>query len=151
MEREIDVAARLLHTGRARGPIHFEGDAVFVTVDGHKVRARNYGPYEPLDQYLMRLAREKDKSRIHSQVYFIGGDHGPIKIGYSVSPTDRLKCIQAHSPIVVRILATTMGGQELEAAYHYRFARSRLHGEWFERAPSILAEIARLNSTEAGA
>jgi len=81
------------------------------------------------------------------KAYFIGGDAGAIKIGFSVSPSSRLRAIQANSPIPVRILATASGGDAREAYYHARFAASRLHGEWFVRAPEILAEIDRLNDT----
>lgn len=34
-----------------------------------------------------------------------------------------------------------------ERAYHAMFKAHRLHGEWFEPHPDILAEIARLTPT----
>lgn len=79
-----------------------------------------------------------------SCVYFIGGDDGAIKIGVSVAPEARLKGIQTGSPIRLRILATTPGDVETEAAYHARFAGCRVQGEWFERTPELIAEIERL-------
>lgn len=77
-------------------------------------------------------------------VYFIGGDVGAIKIGLAGNAKRRLATIQAHSPIPVRLLAVIAGGREVEMSYHRRFAAHRLHGEWFEPHPDILAEIDRL-------
>lgn len=78
--------------------------------------------------------------------YFIGGEEGPVKIGFSVAPESRLAAIQSCSPVALSILALAGGGDARETAYHHQFAAHRLHGEWFERAPEILAEIERLNS-----
>jgi hypothetical protein len=78
-------------------------------------------------------------------VYFIGSDEGMIKIGVAGDPKARLRDLQAGSPVKLRILATTTGGQAGEGAYHKRFADLRAHGEWFERHDDILAEIARLS------
>lgn len=77
-------------------------------------------------------------------VYFIGGDAGPIKIGSSNSPLERLATFQTGSPVVLRIHALAWGGLQKEREYHERFAAHRLHGEWFEPHEDILAEIARL-------
>ena len=77
-------------------------------------------------------------------VYFIGGELGAIKIGLAGDVSKRLATIQSNSPISVRVMASIAGGRDLEMAYHKRFAASRLHGEWFERTPELLAEIERL-------
>jgi len=97
------------------------------------------------EQHLAWLHEMADKSDTRGKCYFIGGEQGAIKIGFSIDPPSRLKAIQAHSPIVVGILAIRDGGEARETAYHSQFAEHRLHGEWFERCPEILAEIARLN------
>lgn len=104
-----------------------------------------YGPDEPYYRYLHRRA---DESRTLAKCYFIGGTDGAIKIGFSVSVEARLATIRAHSPIPVGLLATAPGGEERERAYHEQFAAHRLHGEWFERCPEIMAEIARLTPME---
>lgn len=80
-----------------------------------------------------------------SWVYFIGGDIGAIKIGRAIRPKRRLMQLQMGSPIEISILAITEGGAELEAAYHSRFADTRLRGEWFARSPELMAEISRVN------
>lgn len=83
-----------------------------------------------------------------SRVYFIGADEGPIKIGHARNIWSRLQCLQAAAPppIELKVLATRPGARPLEQQYHSRFASYRLRGEWFERAPEILAEIEALKS-----
>lgn len=76
--------------------------------------------------------------------YFVGADHGPIKIGHTRNLAARIETIQWGYPYKVDVLAVAPGGQATEAAYHKRFFRHRLNREWFERAPEIVAEIARL-------
>jgi hypothetical protein len=78
-------------------------------------------------------------------VYFIRGAGGAIKIGFTQQPLKgRLKCIQNGSPVRLEVLAVRPASQECERAYHRRYARHRLHGEWFKPHPDILAEIDRL-------
>ena len=96
--------------------------------------------------------RLRHRSREHEAsvtCYFVGGEHGPIKIGQTENLQRRLKAIQSHSPIVVSVLASTGGGAFAEMDYHFRFAEHRLHGEWFARCPEIDAEIARLTPNQA--
>jgi len=83
-----------------------------------------------------------------TRIYFIGADDGPIKIGISASPKSRLTALQTASPFRLRLLAIRVGDVLTERDYHRRFAAHRLHGEWFERAPELLAEIERLNIPE---
>jgi hypothetical protein len=84
-------------------------------------------------------------------VYFVGGENGPIKIGVTNRPQHRLRQMQCGSPTELKLLAVTDGGKRAEYLYHLRFRAHRLHGEWFNRAPEITAEIERLNSEEMAA
>nr|WP_144036753.1 GIY-YIG nuclease family protein [Sphingopyxis witflariensis] len=43
------------------------------------------------------------------------------------------------------VLASGWGTLKDERILHDRFAAHRLHGEWFERHPDILAEVERLS------
>lgn len=81
-------------------------------------------------------------------VYFIQSieGNGLIKIGFSNNPLRRLKEIQRHSPIELRIVAMVNGNRELEAELHNRFSKYRKYGEWFEPSQEILQFI--INSTE---
>lgn len=79
-----------------------------------------------------------------SVVYFIGDMH-KVKIGYTRSLKMRVKELWARVGCPLQLYATCPGGRDVERAYHTQFAASRLHGEWFERTPAIMAEIATLN------
>jgi hypothetical protein len=84
-------------------------------------------------------------------VYFVGGVEGPVKIGWTQQPVKaRLKCIQNGSPVKLFVLAVQPAVRQREGFYHRLFAAHRLHGEWFNRAPEILAEIDRLNGVASG-
>jgi hypothetical protein len=97
--------------------------------------------------------RERHVERMHQWAdmddkgvcYFIGGDVGAVKIGFTIDIKSRLRTIQANSPIPLRVLATRSGGETRERAYHCQFDEHRLHYEWFTRSPEIEAEISRLN------
>lgn len=77
-------------------------------------------------------------------VYFIGGADGPIKIGRTTSISRRIHLLQTGHPNPLGVLAALKGGAAEESVYHARFDQHRLHGEWFERTPEILAEIERI-------
>lgn len=83
-----------------------------------------------------------------AQVYFIrpAGERGPIKIGCSSAPHERLKAYAAWSPQVLEIAALLEGGEELAHRFHGQFAHLRLHHEWFKADPAIDAVIAAINT-----
>jgi hypothetical protein len=96
-------------------------------------------------QYIgkMRLASAVDEQ----VVYFIQSvDGGPIKIGIAMSPLERLGQIQNMSPVKLRILKTSRGGQRLEKELHRQFAADRLHGEWFAPTKQLLDYISELEN-----
>lgn len=97
-----------------------------------------------LDEHGRTLKAKRADNR---EVYFIAWEGGPIKIGISGSNGDRITTLQNACPYKLHILATAKGGRVMELAYHKRFAKHRLRGEWFERTPELLAEIDRLNMT----
>jgi hypothetical protein len=96
-----------------------------------------------LSGFLHGQADDREASR-RGHVYFLGGDEGPIKIGHSSCVAARFRDIQACSPVPLKLFATRQGGPIRESAYHALYAAHRLHGEWFERHPDILAEIESL-------
>ena len=80
-------------------------------------------------------------------VYFIQGAGGAIKIGFTQQDlSERLKCLQTGSPVRLVVLGQQNAPKKRERFLHKRFAAHRLHGEWFEPHPDILAEIERLNA-----
>lgn len=66
-------------------------------------------------------------------VYLIQGvDGGLVKIGTARVPNRRLVDLQAGSPVLLRVLASTPGDHLLEARLHARYQKYRKWGEWFD-------------------
>lgn len=77
-------------------------------------------------------------------IYFIRGlDGGPVKIGVANDPKKRLADLQRTCPVELEIIGSRPGDTLVERELHERFADFRVHGEWFEPSPVILAEAAR--------
>jgi hypothetical protein len=137
---EVKTAARPI-------PVYVDGK-LDAHVMGGKYVGLNAAPEEdrvPLGERRQRWRYRDRGVEAGVTCYFIGGETGPVKIGYTRNLQRRLRDMQLHSPLPLSALASTGGGCFAEAEYHERFAAHRLHGEWFERHPDILAEIARLN------
>lgn len=65
-------------------------------------------------------------------VYFIINEEYKIcKIGYSVSPANRLKHLQTSSPYLLKIQKTVVGDIQMERLFHKIYKDYRLEGEWF--------------------
>lgn len=68
-------------------------------------------------------------------IYIIGTENGPKKIGYSRSPKQRLAAIQSANPLPVTLLHHRHIGDfvsVIEARVHRRLRNHRLNGEWFD-------------------
>lgn len=80
-------------------------------------------------------------------VYFMKpvGMEGPIKIGCSEAPEERLLTLAAWSPFPLEVIATIPGNFDLEAKVHNRFAHLHSHKEWFRIGPDLRACVFRLN------
>lgn len=75
-------------------------------------------------------------------IYFIQGETGgPIKIGSSSNPWQRAADLQTGNPAKLRVLTVVPGERQDELALHARFSSLRIHGEWFEPAPALVAFI----------
>lgn len=81
-------------------------------------------------------------------VYFIKpvGMDGPIKIGCSWKPVDRLQSLACWSPYPLEIAATVDGGFSLEWNIQNCFADSHSHHEWFHATPRLLAAVEALKA-----
>lgn len=71
---------------------------------------------------------------------------GPIKIGYSWRPEERLKALVTWSPYELEIAATVFGEPALEAKVHNHFFDCHSHREWFHPHPRLLASIEALRA-----
>ena len=76
-------------------------------------------------------------------VYFLHeGDTGPIKIGYSRDPNERMLAFRGRSNAApLKLLATVRGSYSREALLHVQFAKSRINGEWFSPSTELIALI----------
>lgn len=82
-------------------------------------------------------------------VYFIQAEHGgPIKIGYSANPQNRLAALQTSSPWKLRILALTPGNRWDEDNLHRRLGAHHLRGDWFIDCEAVLAALPGADQTE---
>lgn len=90
-------------------------------------------------------------SRSHPFVYFIRpvGLPGPVKIGCSHAPPDRLEALAVWAPFPLEIAATIPGNITLENKIHGLFAHAHSHREWFHPTADLVAAIARLAAGEA--
>lgn len=81
-------------------------------------------------------------------VYFFKpvGMDGPIKIGFSDVPANRLAIIASWSPIPLEMLVTIPGSAALEHNLHDCFNDCHSHLEWFHPSPRLLACIEALKS-----
>jgi len=82
-------------------------------------------------------------SRGRKRIYFMHAVNGsgPIKIGCSGMPDDRLREMSQWSPFALRLLATGDGDHKLEACLHRMFKDRRSHGEWFVANYTMLEAI----------
>lgn len=85
------------------------------------------------------------------RVYFMKpiGMAGPVKIGCSITPENRLRSLDIWSPFPLELVVSAPGGNCEENRLHWRFRESRSHGEWFFVTPELLSVIdfVRLNGT----
>lgn len=94
-----------------------------------------------------RIADWQERRKpVRRVVYFVVSEAGPIKIGFTAFPDERVATLQIGSPSPLKMAAIIDGSYELEDRYHDAFAEWRFHGEWFAPHPDILAEIERLKA-----
>jgi hypothetical protein len=81
-------------------------------------------------------------------VYFMRpkGMAGPVKIGHSFMPTERLLTYNAISPFPLEIVALYEGQRWVENQFHLLFEDLHSHHEWFRASPEIDAVIAQINA-----
>jgi hypothetical protein len=85
-----------------------------------------------------RRAERRLVARASGYVYFARAGFGPIKIGSSVCPEDRVKQLHWVQGDSVALLTQLPGGELRERQLHKLFARYRITGEWFQPCEPIL-------------
>lgn len=83
-----------------------------------------------------------------SFVYFLRpvGAEGPVKIGCSVAPLERLYAYMPWSPEPLELAARIRGNYTLEARFHNRFIADRTHHEWFRASAELSATISAIKA-----
>jgi hypothetical protein len=84
-----------------------------------------------------------------SFVYFVAFD-GFVKIGVAKNVKKRVSQLQSGCPHQLDLIGVVEGDRETEAAYHKKFRKLRVSGEWFRLAPPLTDEIMRLVRIELG-
>lgn len=79
-------------------------------------------------------------------IYFIkpAGLDGPVKIGCSDWPKERLLQLSVWSPWPLEVAATILGTVGDEQFLHCCFATSHSHREWFHSTPMLRETIAKI-------
>lgn len=107
-------------------------------------------------QHVTQETFEQAKRLRHASVVYFVERQGYIKIGTTSSLKQRLPALAGGSclmpdgvtPGPVTLLATTPGDREVEAAYHLRFRRLRVKGEWFRPNKALLSLVGDLRRAE---
>ena len=87
-------------------------------------------PMKPIQKYPPECEL---KSSGTTNIYFIQSVlGGPVKVGLAANIETRLKTFQTGSPFPLRIVKSITGvKRQTEQELHRKFAKYRLHGEWF--------------------
>ena len=82
------------------------------------------------------------------KVYFMRpvGQLGPVKIGHSKHPYNRVSHFMTYSPVPLEIVVEIDGTRELEWNLHDCFFDIHSHREWFFESPRITELIEKLRS-----
>jgi hypothetical protein len=72
------------------------------------------------------------------------GENGPIKIGSTRSPAQRIKTLQTGNAETLRGIAAWRGYSFCEGQLHEEYAYARLRGEWFEPVPELVEMVLAL-------
>ena len=74
-------------------------------------------------------------------IYFIqaGDEKGPVKIGFSRNPDNRIVGLQISNAQTLTIIGLFYGAIAMEAKLHRKFAKARIRGEWFRPTADLIA------------
>lgn len=73
-----------------------------------------------------------------------------IKIGFTTNLHERVHTLETGSPFPLTVLAFMPGDYALEARFHAKLARYRVHREWFRDVPRVRNELARVLALRGG-
>lgn len=76
------------------------------------------------------------------------GETGPIKLGRSYNPAQRRRTLERAGGQKLEIVTQVPEYVVSEAEAHRQWAPIRLHGEWFEATPELLAWLEHIETIE---
>ncbi len=74
-------------------------------------------------------------------IYFIQSENGPIKIGYSKSPKQRIHNLRSANSEKLTLIGTVSGSRDKELLLHKQFKHLLISGEWFKPEQDLLDYI----------
>lgn len=80
-------------------------------------------------------------------VYFARDDYGLVKIGHSAAPVLRVRTLSKMSGKALSLVRVVRGGQDVERAFHRRYWRQRVLGEWFTWSDGMMRSRPRLDES----
>jgi hypothetical protein len=80
-------------------------------------------------------------------IYFVETD-GIVKIGFSKDPNTRLKDLETSMPHELNMILLIEGTMEDESAYHKRFEKDHIKGEWFALSYDITEFIQQMQDKD---
>ena len=73
-------------------------------------------------------------------IYFVQqGDDGPVKIGWSYDPKNRIDQLQTANPAKLCLLGSYPGSEGDERELHKSLSKHRVRGEWFKPCDEVMA------------
>lgn len=76
-------------------------------------------------------------------IYFIqAGENGPIKIGSSDNPVERMAQLQTANAAKLKLLWTHTGDATREQKIHKLFRDEKIRGEWYNPSQKLMASVA---------
>lgn len=126
------------------GEVEF-GAHVKRIVDSGLVNAKFDYDAHGIQRRIVHKERKGSTPRRGSFVYFIQAASGPIKIGTSFDPVNRLADLQTGMYEELSIIGLSMGDEKEESRLHRQFADDNLRGEWFSPSAELLEYIADCN------
>lgn len=108
-----------------------------------KIAAVTAGFVTVSDWHEQAAAASELVSSGEKRIYFVRpvGQDGPIKIGCSRWPDNRLLEIAKWSPVPLELIAAAPGDHTLERRLHRKFSKQRSHKEWFLASADLVDGI----------
>lgn len=133
-----------------------DGYAVYIASPDSPQFADEYAACLVSAQRMAELHREKPHLPLATQtrqylaaqqlrgpgfVYFVYGDSGRVKIGYTGDPLKRFGHLRTNCPDKLTLLGLIPGTKEDERQWHEMFRSDHLFGEWFRSTMALKREI----------